>query len=75
MTSVPSRGIISRTDRLAALGLEAGAIGRGLGHEAAAIEEDLLRPLGRFPFGLQFLRRGVVVVGRPVASSFSTAAW
>ena len=58
-------GHLQADDRPAALGLEAGPLGRRLGHEAAAVDERPLLALGRLPLGLEFLGRGVVVVGRP----------
>ncbi len=49
----------------APLGLEAGAVGGGGGHPAAAVLEPPLLRLGRLALAVHLFGRGVVAVGRP----------
>src|SRR5207244_3505482 len=53
-------------DALAPLRLELGALGRRLGHPAAAVEERSLGLLGRLALRLHLLRGGVIPVRNPL---------
>jgi hypothetical protein len=64
MISVPSEGIFSRTKPFLPLGLEPGAVGRGLGHPTPAVaEHTFLGGEGGLSLGRYLLGRRVVVVG------------